>query len=47
MTDGKVLRNVEQKDATAEERKVNEINTGTYCFDNRSTFRSVEKSEKR
>ena len=43
--DGQVLRNVEQKDATAEEQKVTEINTGTYCFDNRALFETLEKSE--
>lgn len=41
--DGQVLRNVEQKDATAEEQKVKEINTGTYCFDNRSLFEALKK----
>ncbi len=41
--DGKVLRNVEQKDATPEEQKVNEINTGTYCFDNRALFETLKK----
>jgi bifunctional UDP-N-acetylglucosamine pyrophosphorylase/glucosamine-1-phosphate N-acetyltransferase len=28
-----VVRIVEEKDATAEERQITEINTGTYCFD--------------
>jgi len=41
--DGQVLRNVEQKDATLEEQKVIEINTGTYCFDNRALFASLQK----
>lgn len=41
--DGQVLRNVEQKDATAEEQKVTEINTGTYCFDNRALFETLQK----
>jgi bifunctional UDP-N-acetylglucosamine pyrophosphorylase / glucosamine-1-phosphate N-acetyltransferase len=41
--DGEVLRNVEQKDATAEEQKVTEINTGTYCFDNRALFETLKK----
>lgn len=31
---GEVLRIVEQKDATPEERAITEINTGIYCFDN-------------
>ncbi|WP_318617477.1 bifunctional UDP-N-acetylglucosamine diphosphorylase/glucosamine-1-phosphate N-acetyltransferase GlmU [Sporosarcina sp. YIM B06819] len=41
--DGQVLRNVEQKDATPEEQKVIEINTGTYCFDNRLLFETLKK----
>ena len=30
---GGLLRNVEQRDATEEERAVTEINSGVYCFD--------------
>lgn len=30
--DGTVLRIVEEKDSTAEEKLVREVNTGTYCF---------------
>lgn len=41
--DGQVLRIVEQKDATPEERKVSEINTGTYCFDNEALFAALKK----
>ena len=41
--DGQVLRNVEQKDATVEEQKVAEINTGTYCFDNEALFATLKK----
>lgn len=40
---GEVLRNVEHKDATDEERAIQEINTGTYCFDNRSLFNALNK----
>ena len=40
---GEVLRNVEHKDATADEQLVTEINTGTYCFDNQSLFETLEK----
>lgn len=36
--DGTVLRIVEQKDCSPEEAAVQEINTGTYCFDNRKLF---------
>ena len=41
--DGQVLRNVEQKDATKEEQQVTEINTGTYCFDNKALFETLKK----
>jgi bifunctional UDP-N-acetylglucosamine pyrophosphorylase/glucosamine-1-phosphate N-acetyltransferase len=32
-TDGKILRIVEEKNATADEKQIQEINTGFYCFD--------------
>ncbi|SDN57085.1 UDP-N-acetylglucosamine pyrophosphorylase [Fictibacillus solisalsi] len=46
---GRVLRNgsgtveriVEHKDATDEEKLVQEINTGTYCFDNKALFEAL------
>ncbi|NGP45800.1 bifunctional UDP-N-acetylglucosamine diphosphorylase/glucosamine-1-phosphate N-acetyltransferase GlmU [Bacillaceae bacterium SIJ1] len=46
---GRVIRNeqniveriVEHKDATEEERLVQEINTGTYCFDNQALFETL------
>ncbi|WP_027092137.1 bifunctional UDP-N-acetylglucosamine diphosphorylase/glucosamine-1-phosphate N-acetyltransferase GlmU [Cohnella thermotolerans] len=38
---GEVLRIVEQKDCTAEEAAIREINTGTYCFDNRKLFAAL------
>lgn len=41
--DGTVLRIVEHKDCTPEEAKVREINTGTYCFDNRKLFTALSK----
>ncbi|TMN22325.1 bifunctional UDP-N-acetylglucosamine diphosphorylase/glucosamine-1-phosphate N-acetyltransferase GlmU [Lentibacillus cibarius] len=37
-----VERIVEQKDATAYERSVDEINTGTYCFDNKVLFEALQ-----
>lgn len=48
---GRVIRNeqgyvekiVEHKDATAEERAVQEINTGTYCFDNKALFQALKQ----
>ncbi|OKP96167.1 bifunctional UDP-N-acetylglucosamine diphosphorylase/glucosamine-1-phosphate N-acetyltransferase GlmU [Paenibacillus sp. P46E] len=41
--DGGVLKIVEQKDCSPEEAAVNEINTGTYCFDNAKLFAALEK----
>ncbi|MGN8648226.1 bifunctional UDP-N-acetylglucosamine diphosphorylase/glucosamine-1-phosphate N-acetyltransferase GlmU [Gracilibacillus sp. HCP3S3_G5_1] len=48
---GRIIRNannqvskiVEQKDATEEEKAVQEINTGTYCFDNKWLFEALKK----
>ncbi|SHG40887.1 bifunctional UDP-N-acetylglucosamine diphosphorylase/glucosamine-1-phosphate N-acetyltransferase GlmU [Ornithinibacillus halophilus] len=48
---GRVIRNeqqeveriVEHKDANEQELKVNEINTGTYCFDNRALFEALQE----
>jgi UDP-N-acetylglucosamine diphosphorylase/glucosamine-1-phosphate N-acetyltransferase len=39
--DGRVLRIVEEKDATAAERLVCEINSGTYCVESRFLFDAV------
>ena len=33
---------VEQKDANDEQKKVTEINTGTYCFDNKALFEALK-----
>lgn len=41
--DGSVEKIVEQKDATKEEQAEKEINTGTYCFDNRALFDTLQK----
>ena len=41
MTDGRVSSIVEQKDCTAEEAAVQEINTGTYSFDNQKMFKAL------
>ncbi len=38
---GHVQRIVEQKDCSEEEQAVQEINTGTYCFDNRKLFAAL------
>ncbi|OIU71622.1 bifunctional UDP-N-acetylglucosamine diphosphorylase/glucosamine-1-phosphate N-acetyltransferase GlmU [Rossellomorea aquimaris] len=40
---GLVERIVEHKDASQEERQVKEINTGTYCFDNKALFNTLKK----
>lgn len=39
---GQVQKIVEQKDATEDEQKVKEINTGTYCFDNQLLFEALK-----
>lgn len=41
--DGSVLKIVEQKDCSDEEAAVNEINTGTFCFDNAKLFAALDK----
>lgn len=40
---GQVTRIVEHKDANEEERAVKEINTGTYCFDNKTLFQALKQ----
>ncbi|WP_239256352.1 bifunctional UDP-N-acetylglucosamine diphosphorylase/glucosamine-1-phosphate N-acetyltransferase GlmU [Listeria ilorinensis] len=40
---GIVEKIVEHKDASEKERRITEINTGTYCFDNRSLFAALAK----
>lgn len=40
--DGSVAKVVEEKDASSEERAVKEINTGTYCFDNKYLFDALK-----
>lgn len=47
---GRIIRNegghvekiVEHKDASEAERAINEINTGTYCFDNKALFEALQ-----
>ncbi|MEG0259043.1 MAG: bifunctional UDP-N-acetylglucosamine diphosphorylase/glucosamine-1-phosphate N-acetyltransferase GlmU [Lysinibacillus sp.] len=41
-TKGQVEQIVEQKDATQEQQQVKEINTGTYCFDNKALFETLK-----
>ncbi|MBN1499735.1 MAG: NTP transferase domain-containing protein [Spirochaetes bacterium] len=40
---GNLVRIVEEKDATDEERKINEVNTGTYVFDSEILFDGLKK----
>lgn len=40
--DGSVQRIVEHKDATPDELTIQEINTGTYCFDNKALFEALK-----
>jgi len=37
------LKIVEQKDCTADENLITEINTGTYCFDNKKLFAALKQ----
>ncbi|EEP3909723.1 bifunctional UDP-N-acetylglucosamine diphosphorylase/glucosamine-1-phosphate N-acetyltransferase GlmU [Listeria monocytogenes] len=39
---GIVEKIVEHKDATEKEQRISEINTGTYCFDNKALFEALE-----
>ena len=39
---GHVLKIVEERDASDEERSIKEINTGTYCFDHQLLFEALE-----
>ena len=42
---GNFQRIVEQKDATEEERKVREINSGIYCFETKDLFEALKRVE--
>lgn len=41
-SEGQVSQIVEQKDASPEQQLVKEINTGTYCFDNKALFEALK-----
>lgn len=41
--DGSVLKIVEQKDASEEEKKINEVNSGMYVFDTQSLVYALDK----
>ena len=40
---GEIAKIVEEKDATAKERALDEINTGTYCFNGQDLFSALKK----
>lgn len=42
---GNIVRIVEEADADAGERKINEVNTSIYCFETESLFDNIEKIE--
>jgi len=42
-SDGQVIKNVEHKDATPEERTVKEINSGIYMFQSKALFAALKK----
>src|SRR5262249_6792563 len=43
--DGSCARIVEQRDATAEQRQIREINSGIYCFEARDLFQALRRVE--
>ncbi|MFN2454166.1 MAG: bifunctional UDP-N-acetylglucosamine diphosphorylase/glucosamine-1-phosphate N-acetyltransferase GlmU [Pyrinomonadaceae bacterium] len=43
--ENRFLKVTEQKDATPEERQINEINAGIYCFDTRALYPALERVE--
>ncbi len=42
-SEGRFERIVEQRDATPEERQLNEINAGIYCFETRALFSALDR----
>ncbi len=40
---GEVLKIVEERDATAGEKKIDEVNTGIYCFDSKALFNALKE----
>jgi len=42
-SEGRFLKIVEERDATAVEREINEVNSGIYCFDTRLVFPALER----
>jgi len=44
--EGNLLRIVEEKDATAEEKKIDEINSGLFCFERAELFSSLAEVDR-
>ena len=42
-SDGMVEKIVEEKDATAKEKRISEINSGTYCFEKNELFAAIQE----
>ena len=42
-SDGSLLKIVEQKDANEQEKEVNEVNSGMYCFESKDLFDALKK----
>jgi len=40
---GQIVKIAEEKDANPDEKKIDEINTGIYCFDNRTLFLALKE----
>jgi bifunctional UDP-N-acetylglucosamine pyrophosphorylase/glucosamine-1-phosphate N-acetyltransferase len=43
---GDIIKIVEEADASAEEKKINEVNSSFYCFDSRSLFENIGKIDR-
>ena len=41
--DGKVLGIVEEKEATEEQKRIQEINAGVYCFDSQALWKALSQ----
>lgn len=44
---GNIIKIVEETDASAEEKKINEVNSSFYCFNSESLFKNIEKINRR
>ena len=41
--DGKILKIIEEKDLEEKQKRINEINTGIYCFDIQTLMKTIEE----